>query len=186
MVRPLHLSLALRRDRVLLVGNVAYADAVAEALPDAIRVQDPTALREAVLAERPDLIVVAGWRYLLPAWMVNSYTCVGFHSAKLPEYPGRAPVPWTLLRGDKYAWNTLLYLDEGIDSGDIIDAQSRLVTPDDTPETLYRWIGESSATLIRKHLEGLLTGTAPRTPQDPSKRGPLTTRDGWQVYESSL
>lgn len=182
MVRPLHLSLALRSDRVLLVGNVLYADRVHRAIPDAARARSLEELT-ALLDDAPwDLIVVAGFRRLLPAWIVNRYVCVGFHSAKLPEYPGRAPIPWTLLRGDRYAWNTMLYLDEGIDSGDIIDAQSREIAPGDTPETLYEWIGESSASLLTKHLEGLLTGTAPRQPQDMTRRGALTTKDGWQLY----
>ena len=186
MVRPLHLSLALRPDSVLFVGNVAYADAVHAVIPKSPRVTDPRLLRATVAAVQPELIVVAGWQHLIPADIVTRYTCVGFHSAKLPEYPGRAPVPWTLIRGDSHAWNTMLYLDAGIDSGDIIEARSTPVHPDDTPETLYAWIGDTSAAMLAKHLPALLEGTAPRTPQDPARRGPLTTRDGWQVLASSL
>ena len=68
---------------------------------------------------RPDLIVVAGYRRLIPAEVLAMprLGTVGFHSAKLPEYPGRALVPWTLLRGDEYAYNTMFFLDEGVDSG---------------------------------------------------------------------
>lgn len=185
MVRPQRSSRVSNTDRVLLVGNVAYADAVAAAFPDWPRVTDETALRGAVEALRPDLIVVAGWRHLIPADIVRRYACIGFHSAKLPEYPGRAPVPWTLIRGDEFAWNTMLYLDEGIDSGDIVDADSKRIAGD-TPATIYEWIGRSTVALLRRHLPGLLAGTAPRQRQDPARRGPLTRSDGWRVYESSL
>jgi len=184
-VRPLRSSRVSNTDRVLLVGNVAYADAVAAAFPDWRRVTDPDRLRHAIFEAEPSLIVVAGWRHLIPADIVRRYPCVGFHSAKLPEYPGRAPVPWTLLRGDKYAWNTMFYLDEGVDTGDIIDADSTELYIADTPDTIYHWIGLSTVALLRRHLDGLLAGTAPRQPQDMTRRGPLTTSDGWQVYESS-
>lgn len=171
-----------RPARVLLVGNVAYADAVAAAIPWADRHAGGRNLWDDVRQYQPDLIVVAGWRRLLPPWVISAVRCVGFHSAKLPDYPGRAPVPWTFLRGDREAYNTLLYLDEGIDSGDIIDQQVYRLSADDTPETVYDWIGESSVELLEKHLTGLLNGTAPRAPQDPSRRGPLTTKDGWERY----
>jgi methionyl-tRNA formyltransferase len=130
----------------------------------------------------PDLIVVAGYRRLLPASLVNRIPTVGFHSAKLPEYPGRAPVPWTLLRGDSHAWNTMLYLDEGVDSGDIIDTRSRAILPGDTPETLYEWVARTDAEMLLANLPGLLDGTAPRKPQDLSRRGPLTPKDGWDRW----
>ena len=57
----------------------------------------------------------------------------------------------------------MLYLDEGIDTGDILDARSMALSPGDTPETVYQWIGESAAAMLTEHLPGLLTGTAPRT-----------------------
>ena len=127
----------------------------------------------------PRLILVAGYRRLLPPWALALAPTVGFHSAKLPEYPGRAPVPWTLIRGDEYAYNTLLYLDEGVDTGDIIDERRIRVYPGDTPDVLYQHMARTCVEMLTEHLSGLLDGTAPRTPQDPALRGPLTTADGW-------
>lgn len=124
-----------------------------------------------------DLIVVCGWRRLIP--IPDDTPVVGFHSAKLPEYPGRAPVPWTLFRGDAEATTTLFYLDEGVDTGDIIDSAS--VPVGYTVAQTYERLAQADIALLRKHLDGILAGTAPRTPQDPAKRGPLTTKDGWNA-----
>jgi methionyl-tRNA formyltransferase len=132
----------------------------------------------------PDLIIVCGWRRLIEPGVLEMppLGVVGFHSAKLPEYPGRAPVPWTIVRGDAEAWTTLFYLDEGIDSGDIIDAASVPVGPDATVESVYAALALADVNLLSRHLPGLLDGTAPRTPQDPARRGELTTTRGWDLY----
>lgn len=175
--------------RVLFVGNVAYADDLWSALGttghDIRRVVNKAALEPVARNSEPDLIVVGGWRHLIPEHVLQRAPTVGFHSAKLPEYPGRAPVPWTLVRGDEFAWNTLLYLDAGVDSGDIIDTRSHRVRSGETPETLYDWIARSSVEMLLANLPRLLDGTAPRKPQDVTRRGPLTTKDGWQVWEAS-
>lgn len=184
MVRPLPSITRSSAAKALFVGNVAYADRVYRVIPWALRVTDPAILAETVRRYQPDLIVVAGWRHLIPPDVLALAPTVGFHSARLPEYPGRAPVPWTLLRGDREAVNTFFYLDDGVDSGDIIDSRVYRIGRDDTPSTIYDWIGASSAEMLAKHLPGLLAGTAPRAPQDPSKRGPLTTPDGWRLLEA--
>jgi methionyl-tRNA formyltransferase len=126
-----------------------------------------------------DLIVTVGWRHLVPADILASTPLgvVGFHSALLPEYPGRAPVPWAILRGDEFTANTMLYLTDEPDAGDIIDRRTIPVT---TAAEMNRRMGETAAEMLRQHLPALLTGTAPRTPQDRTRRGPLTTADGWQ------
>jgi hypothetical protein len=131
-----------------------------------------------------ELTIVAGWRHLVPPEILSRARlgAVAFHSAKLPEYPGRAPVPWTLLRGDDFAYNTMLYLDEGVDSGDIIDWRRLRLVASDTPETIYEWMARSGVAMLRQHLPALLAGTAPRTPQDMALRGPVTRADGWQRW----
>ena len=171
--------------RIALIGNVPpQTDAVFELLDRFdyfVHADDPEGLP--LLHDwRPDLIVVAGWRRMIPPDILALAPTVGFHSAKLPEYPGRAPVPWTLIRGDDYAYNTLLYLDEGVDTGDIIDERRIRVYPGDTPDILYHHMARTCVEMLTEHLPALLDGTAPRTPQDPARRGPLTSKDGWAVY----
>jgi methionyl-tRNA formyltransferase len=126
-----------------------------------------------------DLLVTIGWRHLVHGNVLGMTPLgvVGFHSARLPEYPGRAPVPWAILRGDETTDNTMLYLTGEPDAGDIIDRRTIPVT---TAAEMNRRMGETAAEMLRQHLPALLTGTAPREPQDRTRRGPLTTADGWQ------
>ena len=120
-----------------------------------------------------DLVVVAGWRKLVPIIAPT----IGFHSAKLPEFPGRAPVPNAILRGDRTLTNTMLWLDEGVDTGDIIDTRTFPIGVD--PDAIYRDIARTSADMLRQWWTELLMGTAPAVWQDMSQRGPLTTADAW-------
>lgn len=127
-----------------------------------------------------DLIVTVAWRHMVPDDILAApLGVVGFHSAKLPEYPGRAPVAWTLLRGDELAYQTMLYLTDEPDAGDIIDERS-VPVEGMTAQDINAWCGRASAEMLSRHLSGLRAGTAPRTPQDRSRRGPMTTADGWR------
>jgi methionyl-tRNA formyltransferase len=137
-----------------------------------------TTVEAACLDLDPDLVIVAGWRRLVPILAPT----VGFHSAALPEYPGRAPVANAILRGDRTLTNTMLWLDEGVDTGDIIDTRTFPIGTD--PDAIYEDIGRTSAEMLREHWQGLLDGTAPRTPQDPAKRGPLTPADAWKRLDA--
>ena len=181
---------------IIFVGAYAYAREVLDSLPvrpEVIVTEPPGQPRWQSLASggsvrtwlvnsvekayalcHPDLVIVAGWRRLVPVIAPT----VGFHSAKLPEYPGRAPVANAILRGDATLTNTMLWLDAGIDTGDIIDARTFPIGKD--PDAIYRDIGRTSAEMLREHWKGLLDGTAPRTPQDVTQRGPLTPADAWQ------
>jgi methionyl-tRNA formyltransferase len=175
--------------RVLLIGNVdPQTSAVKRALrPRALvdHITSPAWVRADFIPAKPDLIVVAGWRHLIPPDVLAVAPTIGFHSAKLPEYPGRAPVYWALVRGDRQTENTMLYLDEGVDSGDIIDSRVIALAPDMTPELVYQHMARTAAEMLTEHLPGILDGTAPRTPQDPARRGPVTTKDGYAQWQMS-
>ena len=127
---------------------------------------------------RPDLMVVTGWTRLLSTELlgVPSRGVVGFHASLLPRYRGRAPVNWAILRGATVTGNTMLYLDAGTDTGDIIDQQPVPITLDDTCATVYAKVGEAGAEMLRRHLRALLDGTAPRRPQGPADGPPLPKR----------
>jgi len=127
---------------------------------------------------RPDLMVVTGWTRLLSAELlgVPPRGVVGFHASLLPRYRGRAPVNWAILRGEARTGNTMMYLDAGTDTGDIVDQQAVPIGPDDTCATVYAKVGEAGADMLRRHLRALLDGTAPRRPQDPADDPPLPKR----------
>jgi methionyl-tRNA formyltransferase len=126
----------------------------------------------------PDLIVVVGWTRLLGADVlgVPPRGCVGFHASLLPRYRGRAPVNWAILRGETFTGNTMMYLDAGTDTGDVIDQRPVSIAPDDTCATVYARVADVGAAMLRQHLPALLDGTAPRAPQGPAPGGPLPKR----------
>jgi len=131
-----------------------------------------------VRERRPDLMVVTGWTRLLSAELlgVPSHGVVGFHASLLPRYRGRAPVNWAILRGEAMTGNTMMYLDAGADTGDIVDQRSVPITLDDTCATVYAKVGQAGADMLRRHLRALLDGTAPRRPQGPAVGPPLPKR----------
>lgn len=190
-VNPAHLEPVERAENtrrarlvnaLLLTGGMSWLAPVWKAFPGLPSVMcqctDEFQCRGADFTPVADVIITVGWRHFVPPEVVARRTVVGFHSAKLPEYPGRAPVPWAILRGDAETANTMLYLTDEPDAGDIIDSRPIPVT---TASEMNRRMGETAAEMLRQHLPALLTGSAPRTPQDRSRRGPLTTANGWSL-----
>lgn len=170
--------------RTLLLTGTDWADTVGNDWDHAWSSCTCSDVRQCPGYEYPnpgfDLIVTVGWRHMVPKVLLDSTPLgvVGFHSARLPEYPGRAPVPWAILRGDTVTHNTMLFLTDEPDAGDIIDFREVPVT---TASEMNRRMGETAAEMLRQHLPALLVGRATRTPQDRSRRGPLTTADGWRL-----
>jgi methionyl-tRNA formyltransferase len=123
---------------------------------------------ERVRALSPDLIVAVGWTRLLGEELLRIPVrgCVGFHASLLPRHRGRAPVNWAILRGETATGNTMMFLDPGADTGDIIDQRQVSIEPDDTCATVYAKVAAAGAQMLRMHLPGLLAGEAPRHPQN--------------------
>lgn len=117
----------------------------------------------------PDLIVVNGWNRLIPPAILAlpRVGCVGFHGSwkPLPFGRGRSPITWSILNDAAQFFLHLFYLDEGIDSGDVIDTVRFDITPHDTCETVHAKVGIVSAALLTKNVPKILGGTASRTPQ---------------------
>ena len=92
--------------------------------------------------------------------------CIGFHASLLPRFRGRAPVNWAILRGEAETGNTMMYLNAGTDTGDVIDQRRVTIDPADTCVSVYTRVAEAGATMLRAHLEAILDGTAPRRRQE--------------------
>jgi methionyl-tRNA formyltransferase len=121
------------------------------------------------LAElRPDLLIVVGWTRLLGADVLAlpRLGAIGFHASLLPRYRGRAPVNWALIHGEPATGNTMFFLDEGVDTGDIIDQRAIPIEDDDDVRTLYEKVSDSGTEMLLARLPALKAGTAPRRVQD--------------------
>ena len=74
---------------------------------------------------KPDLILVMGWSQLLKDELIDipKIGIIGSHPTELPKYRGRAPIPWTILKGLTKSALTFFWIDKGVDDGDILDQE---------------------------------------------------------------
>ena len=120
---------------------------------------------------RADLIVMVGWRTIIPARVYNfpPLGCVGIHDSPLPRYRGFAPPNWAIINGETDWGVTLMHIAEGVDEGDIIGLERFAVPARATAPELYEIIVDATVRLMDQHLSGLLAGSAPRTAQDHAR-----------------
>jgi methionyl-tRNA formyltransferase len=125
-----------------------------------------------------DLAFVIGWTQIVrrDALATARLGMVGAHASLLPRDRGRAPVNWALIRGDERTGNTLLWLAEGADEGDIIEQTVIPITPHDTCGTIYEQVAASNRDMILRLLERLDAGERPGSPQPPVSDPPLPGR----------
>lgn len=125
-----------------------------------------------------DLAFVIGWTQLVrPAarGLVRG-GMIGAHASLLPHGRGRAPVNWALIRGERSTGNTLFWLDDAVDGGDVIDQVPIPIGPYDTCSSLYARVAESNRRMILRVLPRLLSGQRPGTPQPAAPEPPLPRR----------
>jgi methionyl-tRNA formyltransferase len=129
---------------------------------------DPAAVAW-IRARRPDLLVVVGWSRLIGPELlgVPPRGCVGFHASLLPRGRGRAPVNWSIIRGERLTGNTMLLLDAGVDTGAVIAQRTIPIAPDDTCADVYDAVGRAGAQMLGEQLPALLAGTARPVLQHP-------------------
>lgn len=129
------------------------------------------AVRDRFRPLRPVLHVVAGWSQILKSDLLSlpARGTVGFHPTRLPEGRGRAPIPWSILKGLRRSAVSLLYLDAGVDSGDLVAQRDFEIGEADDAGTVYEKVAALHVELLLEHLPALLEGTAPRRPQDASR-----------------
>ena len=122
-------------------------------------------------ALEPEIIYVIGWPQLVKRSILDlpPKGCIGIHSSLLPKYRGGAPVNWGLINGESSWGISLMYLEDGPDTGDIIAQESFPVTIEDTCKTVYDKATEASLNVLKKFIPLLAKGEAPRNPQDDSQ-----------------
>lgn len=113
------------------------------------------------LAElNPDIIIVAAYGKILPKSVLElpGFGCINVHASILPEYRGAAPVNWAIARGEKVTGVTIMRMDEGMDTGDILLTREVPIDDDDTGETLSGKLSLAGAELLLLALENLKRG----------------------------
>jgi methionyl-tRNA formyltransferase len=157
------------------------------ALQSHCTVLQPAALKDLLFLEKlqdlnPEILVVVAYGKILPPPILNlpPRGCINVHASLLPKYRGAAPVQWSIINGEKMTGVTTMYMDEGLDTGDILLQEDTAIEDDDTAETLGRRLAELGASLLLKTLEGIKEGSLVRIPQNgmPTYAPPLKKEDG--------
>jgi methionyl-tRNA formyltransferase len=122
---------------------------------------------EALRALEPEVIVVVAYGQILrPAVLeIPPSGCINVHGSLLPELRGAAPIQWAIIRGYQETGVTTMFMDPGMDTGDVILQATEPVTPEDTAETLAGRLGPLGADLLCETLDLIARGEAPRQAQ---------------------
>lgn len=156
-------------------GKPAPSDVKLCAEQYGIPVFQPEKVREEAAVERlrrenADIFVVAAFGQLLPKTILEMprFGCINIHGSLLPAYRGAAPVQWAVLDGQKEAGDTIMQMNEGLDTGDILMQESIPLSADETAGSLYDKLSSMGGPLLLKALDAMEAGTVTPVPQGDS------------------
>ena len=131
------------------------------------KVRNNTEFIEEIKKINPDVICVVAYGKILPKELLDipRLGCINVHGSLLPEYRGAAPIQWAVLNGDKKTGITTMYMDVGMDTGDMILKEEVEIGEDETTGELWERLSRVGADLLVKTLEMVERGNAPREKQ---------------------
>lgn len=144
------------------------------ALANDIRVFQPIKIREDyddIVKLNPDLIVTCAYGQIIPKVLLDlpKYGCINVHASLLPKLRGGAPIHRAILNGDMKTGITIMYMDEHMDTGDIIQSKEVLIEKDDTVGTLHDKLSVMGKELLLNVLNKYKDGNFPHVRQDDSE-----------------
>ena len=136
------------------------------ALELGLTVYQPSRVREqsfmdTVRALNPDVIVVSAFGQIIPKALLElpRYGCVNIHASLLPKYRGAAPIQWAVMDGEPVSGVTIMQMDEGLDTGDMLAKTEVPLDPDETGGSLFDKLSRAGAELLIRTLPALAHGT---------------------------
>lgn len=119
----------------------------------------------------PEIIVVVAYGCIIPPQLLHvaKYGCINLHVSLLPQYRGSAPIQWAVLHGDAQTGVSIMQLDEGLDTGDVLMVEPVDIEPEETSGQLFDRVSAIGAKTLVKALEKLQTGELQPQPQDHAK-----------------
>lgn len=143
------------------------------AVAHGIEVFQPKKIREEENVEylrkyNADIMVVAAFGQLLPKSILDmpKYGCINVHASLLPKYRGAAPIQWSVINGDPVTGVTIMQMDVGMDTGDMIATREVVIGEEETGGGLFDKLAEVGAKLCVDTMIEIENGTATRTPQN--------------------
>jgi methionyl-tRNA formyltransferase len=133
------------------------------------KIKDPEAT-ENIRKLAPDLIVVMAYGQILPKAVleVPPLACLNVHASLLPRWRGAAPIQAAIAAGDRETGVTLMYMDQGLDTGDILLQRRVEILPNDTGGSVHDRLADVAPEALLESLRLVAAGNAPRIPQDNS------------------
>ena len=141
-----------------------------------IPVYQPRTLRDGSSDElirqlEPDIIVVVAYGCIIPPQLLHTakYGCINLHVSLLPKYRGSAPIQWAVLNGDAETGVSIMQLDEGLDTGDVLMVEPVAIDPEETSGELFDRVSAVGARTLVDALAKIEAGQLTPVPQDHSK-----------------
>jgi len=148
------------------------------------RIKDPHAIEE-IRAITPDVIVVMAYGQILPRAVLEipKIACLNLHASLLPRWRGAAPIQAAIAAGDQETGITVMYMDEGLDTGDILLERKLDILPTDTGASLHERLAQVAPEALFESLRLLTAKSAPRIPQDNAQAtyAPKLKRDDGRI-----
>ena len=143
------------------------------ALKHGIQVIQPESLKipevsDLIAALKPDLIVVVAYGKILPKNILElpPLGCINVHGSLLPKYRGAAPIQWSVIKGEKTSGVTTIYMNEGLDTGDIILKSETKIDENETSGELFDRLSSMGAELLIRTLNEIEAGNVIKEKQD--------------------
>lgn len=176
-----------RRDKPVGRKQILTAPPVKQlAEQHGIPVYQPRTLRDGssddVIRElAPDIIVVVAYGCIIPPQLLHvaRYGCINLHVSLLPKYRGSAPIQWAVLNGDRCTGVSIMQLDEGLDTGDVLMVEPVDIDPEETSGQLFDRVSAVGAKTLVQALEKLQAGQLRPEPQqhEMATMAPPLTKD---------
>src|SRR6478609_4401403 len=142
------------------VKQFALANGIPVAQPRSLRLDgkypdDAAGAREALQSARPDVMVVAAYGLILPQWVLDlpRLGCLNIHASLLPRWRGAAPIHRAIEAGDAETGITIMRMDAGLDTGDMLVEERVAIAPDDTTGRLHDKLAALGGRLVVEALE---------------------------------
>ena len=128
----------------------------------------------------PDVICVVAYGKILPKEILDipKYGCINVHASILPKYRGAAPIQWAILNGDEETGVTTMYMDAGIDTGDMIEIEKTKIGKEETTGELWNRLSKMGGKLLVETLKKIEQGTSTRAKQgDDFTMAPMLNKE---------
>lgn len=152
------------------IKELAIENDIEVLTPKSLKKEEGKIVLEKLKEIAPDIIVVCAYGKILPKEIIEvaKYGTLNIHGSLLPEYRGAAPIQRAVLDGKEKTGVTIMYVDEGLDTGDIILKEEVAIRKDDTTATMFEKLADIGADLLIEAIEKIEDGTAKRIKQDDS------------------